>query len=277
MIFFARDIDFTFIRRVKVSYPFQSEEREFTLTKENQFKILVAGNNYDKNQPFVYDLQFQTANGNYIKKEIEATLAINFIYNPFTPGCAQFLPMGLTGKNPPVKEIQLDYYHEEKGPGWTLTGESRQVKLNLENAACTVNYPVVDPREAVVVYEGAIIRSDGRIKTIQKTNSNQGIIPLGIDVDWNSLEISAERVEWQTFKKVNVFLYTKDDKGAETNMGLLSFSANSGPRYWGYLNFGSPTDYYWRSAYYIEDYLDPCKTPEKEDYSQVLLLPQQPS
>lgn len=282
-VFLCREIPFDFVTQIKVSYRKKDITGSFILNKANPFKMLVPTIfNKKETATLMFDLDFVCQTGNY-KRSNQTASFMNFIYNPFTPRTMQFLPMGMEGKTPYTDRIKLSYYYQEKGPGWEISGIAKQVILTPGATTCILDYPVVNPERAVVVYEGTIMTSDGGVKSIPQSTSNQCIVPVGFEVSWNSTEVDASQVNWATYQMVKVYLYAtvandSTPTGSESPVGVLTFNRSSGSLYWGYLNMNAALpSFSWRAAYYLEPFLDPITTATREEsFSGFLMLPKDP-
>ncbi|PYG90374.1 hypothetical protein LY28_00257 [Ruminiclostridium sufflavum DSM 19573] len=277
-IFLCVNISFEFIKEIQVIYSLGELIGSFMLNKANPLKILAPNQpEYTDIVPMLYDLEFRTEDGTYRQNNLAAG-SCNFINNPFEYRYAQFLSVDMMYKDDYTDRIQLSYYYNERGPDWEITGKAKQAVLTSEAKTCSIRYPVVDCKRAVVVYEGNIISKKGKISSIPKNTSNQCIIPVSTDVVWISIEVDSERVNWTKYKMVKVCLYPCDTNDKDTPCGILKFDAAAGSLYWGYLdNISNRQPYYWEASYYIEAFPDPITTGMKQEpFNNYVVLPAEP-
>lgn len=276
-IFWSINIPFDFIYEIQVVYRVDDSEGSFILNKSNPISILVPRRQENRDIKLEYDLEFRTQDGTYRENSLLADTC-NFIYNPFTFRSVQFFPIDMLSKDSYIKRIQLSYYYNEQGTDWRMMGKVKQATLSTESTISSMQYPVVDSKRAVIVYEGTILGDKGKFEVIPKSTSNQCIVPIGTEMGWISIEVDSSRVNWTKYKKVEVYLYSGNtDIGAEQIWETLTFNSSTMSLYWGFLdNIKSRQPYYWKASYYTQDYLEPINTGiHQEPFYTYIVLPVQ--
>ncbi|HEX8160652.1 MAG TPA: hypothetical protein VF538_02035 [Pyrinomonadaceae bacterium] len=275
MGFSASGVNFEIVKEVKASYKFNLEPRSFSLKAASPLKILSANRDYSPYEPFEYDLEYITQYGSYVERGLLAQTAWTLFQCPFTPKLVQFFPVGLTGTSPPLQRIQLTYSHIETGPGWQLSSETRTATLSAKEVVCQWTFPTVDPARAVLIYQGTIIKSDGRIVHIPKTTAPLDVVPVGNTSMWYSVEISPAQVDWARFRLVSVTIYTKS-AAKPINTKVFRFQPGSVSEFWGFFPFDNSSTYFWTAKYYPRTGT-PVDVPEQTGTLPMLVLPKEPS
>ena len=276
MAFAAVDIDFAFVRSIKVSYAVDGLPRSFVLTARQPSKLLRAGVDYKISEPVEYALEYDTDFGSYVTGGLSADPVWNPVLSPFTARSVQFYPVGLTENGATVELIELSYRHQESGDGWEISGPSKQAELSAQDPVCQFTFPSVNPARAVVIYEGNVIFKDGNIKPIQKTCISSNVIPVGDTPGWVSVEIDPSEVKWAEFSEVDVTVYCKERTGEIIDRETFGFRRNSLPALWGFFPFNATNTYFWKAIYCVKGG-EPVELPERSALGPLLVLPSTPS
>jgi len=266
-------IDFTAVRAIDLSWVFADQPKFVTLSSESPERSLLAGQDYAAGEPLQADADYQVAEGSF-RAGFSIAAGWNPLPFPFSWRQAAFLPVGLTGANPTVRCIQLQYENHEEGKDWQIASGKSQVTLDSEHTSLDWTFLAVDPTRALVRYNGAVILKSGKQVTIPATEANLGVIPVGDTPMWSSVTINASQVHWATWEAVVVEIYLKDSGGRPKSLNQYRFTEGSLPEYWGYLGRAGAT-YYWRAIYYPRQG-EPVEHPEQSGFSSLLTLPSEP-
>jgi hypothetical protein len=265
-------IDFKVVPTIDVSWVSALGPGFVSLTAGSRTQSLLAGRDYEAGRPLLAKADYKVAEGNYVTS-LPIAGGWNPLPFPFSWRQASFLPVGLTGANPTILRIQLQYENHEEGEGWKIASAKRQVTFDSKSSSLDWTFLAVDPTRALVRYSGTVIPKGGSQKQIPTTEANLGVIPVGDTPMWSSVTINASQVHWATWDAVVVAIYLKSN-GQPQSRCEYRFSEGSLPEYWGYLGQTGST-YYWRATYYPRQG-DPVEHPEESDFASLLTLPSEP-
>ncbi|MEM1177431.1 MAG: hypothetical protein AAGM22_03735, partial [Acidobacteriota bacterium] len=152
--------------------------------------------------------------------ELEAPLGVK----TFT-----FLPVWADG-DVELRRLRLTYRSLEEGPDWRIEGDPQSLDLKPGDGPRSFAFPVRCPTRATVFFNGRAITRRGSLPVPDTTVAGTSI-PVGASEPWLSIRVNAELVDWSRYDSVRVKLRRDGEPAAA---GTLDFTAEDGPRVWGF-------------------------------------------
>ena len=224
-VFYAAASGFATVETIEISYRYLDQPRSFRLTAEQTYWVLFAGLDYPPDEPLVYDLRYNVAEGSYLQAGLATSATLNPLPYPFVPCPAAFVSVGLTGPAPTVHSIQLQYENVEDGAGWKMASPQYRAILDAANPTLEWAFLAVDPALARVRYSGTVVMLSGRQLPIPVTETTIKQIPVGDTPGVQSVEVTAGMVHWDLYATVLASLWTAGAKGKRDEPGRARLRA----------------------------------------------------